>query len=93
MLGFGIIKQWQSKSLSFFCFQWQRCALISVVTISSETAELENVIITDLTGKIIKQKTLNGVENNLDISDLSSGAYFFTVKGNSISETIKVMKN
>ncbi|WP_282786461.1 T9SS type A sorting domain-containing protein [Flavobacterium croceum] len=66
---------------------------ISSVTISSETAELENVIITDLTGKIIKQKTLNGVENNLDISDLSSGAYFFTVKGNSISETIKVMKN
>ena len=38
-------------------------------------------------------KALNGIENTVDISNLSTGAYFFEVSANSKKEVIKILKN
>ena len=41
---------------------------------------MQNIVITDLSGKIIFQKTINTQFKRIDISDLSKGNYFITVK-------------
>ncbi|MCX6172203.1 MAG: T9SS type A sorting domain-containing protein, partial [Flavobacterium sp.] len=52
-----------------------------------------NLSVTDLTGKILMTKSLNGIENTVDISNLSSGAYFFELSSNTKKEVIKILKN
>ncbi len=52
-----------------------------------------NLSVTDLTGKILMTKSLNGIENTVDISNLSSGAYFFELSSNTKKEVVKILKN
>lgn len=65
----------------------------SIVTISNPAVETANLSVTDLTGKVVMTKALNGIENTVDVSALSSGAYFFEIKANDKKEVIKILKN
>jgi len=65
----------------------------STVTISTPEVDSANLSVTDLSGKIVMTKALNGIENTVDISNLSTGAYFFEVSANSKKEVIKILKN
>ena len=38
-------------------------------------------------------KSLNGLENTINISTLSSGAYFFELSANNKKEVVKILKN
>jgi len=38
-------------------------------------------------------KSLNGIENTVDVSSLSSGAYFFELTSDNKREVVKVLKN
>ncbi|MES2748523.1 MAG: T9SS type A sorting domain-containing protein [Bacteroidota bacterium] len=63
------------------------------VTISVTDIESYKLSVTDLSGKVIMVKSLSGIENTLDISSLSSGAYFFTLNADNKTETVKIIKN
>ncbi len=65
----------------------------NTVNISVDNVESYNLSVTDLTGKVVMQKSFSGMENSLDISALSSGAYFFTLNADNKSETVKIIKN
>ena len=65
----------------------------STVTISASNVDSYNLSVTDLTGKIVMTKSLNGIENTLDISTLSTGAYFFNLSSDNKKEVIKILKN
>jgi len=62
------------------------------VTISSKQGDAYSLKVTDITGKTMLTKEYSSVENNVDISNLASGLYFFEFKSGSKSETIKIMK-
>lgn len=66
----------------------------SVITIAA-AANLDSYLltVTDVTGKTIMTKTLNGIESTLDISSLSSGAYFFELRSDNTKEVVKILKN
>jgi hypothetical protein len=49
--------------------------------------------VTDITGKVVMTKSLNGIENTLDISSLSTGAYFFELSSDNIKDVVKILKN
>ncbi|QBZ97136.1 T9SS type A sorting domain-containing protein [Flavobacterium sangjuense] len=66
---------------------------ISTVTIAAENADSYNLSVTDVTGKIVMTKSLNGIENTLDISSLSTGAYFFELSSDNTKDVIKILKN
>jgi Secretion system C-terminal sorting domain len=59
------------------------------------TAELDSydLSVTDLTGKVVLQQSLSGIENSVDVSSLSSGVYLFNINSDNKKETIKVIKN
>lgn len=63
------------------------------VTIATTGVESYKLSVTDLTGKVVMEKSLNGIENTLDVSVLSSGAYFFTLNSGDKKETVKIIKN
>lgn len=63
------------------------------VTISSEEINSYDLNVTDLTGKIVLQQSLSGVENSVDVSSLSSGVYLFNINSDSKKETFKIIKN
>jgi hypothetical protein len=65
----------------------------SVVTISTPEVESTNLSVTDLSGKVVMTRSLNGIENTVDISTLSSGAYFFELSSDSKKEVVKILKN
>ena len=65
----------------------------SVVSISSAAIDSYKLTVADLTGKVLVEKSLSGIENSLDISSFSKGIYFFTLNSDKKSETIKVIKN
>ncbi len=65
----------------------------SIVTISATDVDSYKLNVTDLTGKTVMTKTLNGMENNLDISALSTGAYFFELSSDNKREVVKILKN
>ena len=65
----------------------------SVVTISTPDVDSANLSVTDISGKVVMTKSLNGIENTVDISNLSSGAYFFEVSSASKKEVVKILKN
>jgi photosystem II stability/assembly factor-like uncharacterized protein len=49
----------------------------STVTISTADVDSYDLSVTDLSGKVVMAKSLNGIENTLDISALATGAYLF----------------
>lgn len=65
----------------------------SIVTISVADVDSYNLSVTDLTGKIVMTKSLNGIENTLDISNLATGAYFFNLSAGDKNEVVKILKN
>ncbi len=65
----------------------------NTITISVIDIESYQLSVTDLTGKTVLTKSLNGIENTLDVSSLSSGAYFFTLNSGDKKETVKIIKN
>lgn len=65
----------------------------STVTISAADIDTYKLSVTDLSGKTVMSKTLNGMENNLDISGLSTGAYFFELSSGNKKEVVKILKN
>lgn len=65
----------------------------SVVTISTPDVESSKVSVTDISGKVVMTRSLNGIENTVDISSLSTGAYFFEISANSKKEVVKIIKN
>ena len=65
----------------------------STITISAVDADSFKLSVTDLSGKVVMTKSLNGIENTLDISSLSTGAYFFELTSDNKKEVIKILKN
>lgn len=65
----------------------------STVSISKANVDAYQLAVTDLTGKVVMTKSLNGIENTIDISTLSSGAYFFELSTDNKKEVIKILKN
>ena len=65
----------------------------SNVTISSTDIDGYELSVTDLSGKVVMTKSLNGIENTVDVSALSSGAYFFTLSSDNKKEVVKILKN
>ncbi len=65
----------------------------SVVTISTPEVESSKLSVTDLSGKVVMTKSLNGIENTVDISALATGAYFFELSSDSKKEVVKILKN
>lgn len=65
----------------------------SNVTISATDIDGYQLSVTDLSGKVVMAKSFTGIENNVDVSALSSGAYFFTLSSDNKKETIKILKN
>jgi hypothetical protein len=65
----------------------------SIVTISAANSDSYKLSVTDITGKVVMTKSLNGIENTLDISSLSTGAYFFELSSDNIKDVVKILKN
>ncbi len=65
----------------------------TLVSISSTLVDSYKLKVVDLTGKLIMEKELNGIQNTVDVSSLTSGMYFFTFTSEAKSETIKIIKN
>jgi hypothetical protein len=65
----------------------------SIVTISAANVDTYKLSVTDITGKVVMTKSLNGIENTLDISSLSTGAYFFELSSDNIKDVVKILKN
>ena len=66
---------------------------VSTVTISTTDSEDYKLSVADITGKIVMTKSLNGIENNLDVAALSKGIYFFELTSNQSTEVVKILKN
>ena len=65
----------------------------NIVTISSEKIDSFNLKVTDISGKVVLEKAITGLENTIDVTSLPSGAYFFTLNSDNKTETVKVIKN
>jgi photosystem II stability/assembly factor-like uncharacterized protein len=65
----------------------------SIVTVSVADVDTYRLSVTDLSGKVVMTKSLNGIENTLDISALATGAYFFELNANNKKEVVKILKN
>ncbi len=63
----------------------------SFITINSKNQPIENVKISDISGKqIIDLKNLNTETKNIDISYLSKGIYFITINNQVVKKLIKI---
>ena len=61
---------------------------------NSENIKVSNIKITDLNGRVVKQKNFDNVSNiNLNVSDLSSGVYMININTNEGSTVKKIIKN
>lgn len=65
----------------------------SMVTISAADVDSYKLSVTDISGKVVMTKSLNGIENTVDVSSLSSGAYFFELASDNKREVVKILKN
>lgn len=55
---------------------------------------MENVVITDLNGRVVKQQNLGGVASSeINVADLTSGMYLITISSAEGKGTSKFMKN
>lgn len=61
----------------------------AIFILENESTPIESVIVTDFSGKVVIEKTINGKKSELDLSNFSKGLYFAKVK---VGETIKVVK-
>jgi photosystem II stability/assembly factor-like uncharacterized protein len=63
------------------------------VTISSKEVDSFQLTVTDITGKVLLNNSFTGVENSIDTSNFMDGIYFFTMRSDSKTQTIKIVKN
>lgn len=65
----------------------------SFVTISGkDNSQIDSVVITDISGKMVQTKTINMVTAKIDLSDLSNGIYFAKVKSGNNLSVVKIIK-
>ncbi len=65
-----------------------------IISISSDDVVFENISLTDINGRIVKETATNSVTNyNLNISDLNSGIYFMKIKTAEGILDKKIIKN
>lgn len=67
----------------------------NVLNISGNAGlSMENVVITDLNGRVVKQQNLGGVSaSEINVADLTSGMYLITISSAEGQGTSKFMKN
>lgn len=65
----------------------------NVINVTTNNIDSYKLRVTDITGKVVLEKALNGIQNSIDISALSNGAYFFTFNSDNKIETAKIIKN
>lgn len=65
----------------------------STLNISSREFDTYKVSVLDVTGKVMSNNNYSGLENHVDISNLSNGIYFLTVNSGDKTQTIKFIKN
>ncbi len=65
----------------------------SIVTIANPDVDSAKLSVTDLSGKVVMTKALNGIENTVDIATLAAGVYFFEISANNNKEVVKILKN
>lgn len=63
-----------------------------VINISNVTDAIENVTITDMNGRVVKQVAMGVNEGQINISDLSQGVYILNATSNGKSVTEKIVK-
>ncbi len=63
-----------------------------VINISNATDAIENVTITDMNGRVVKQVVMGVNEGQINISDLSQGVYILNATSNGKSVTEKIVK-
>jgi hypothetical protein len=62
---------------------------VLVKVYGSENGE---VVISDISGKIVLQTTMNGSESEVNLSKMAAGVYFIKYRGGNFSKTIKITK-
>ena len=62
------------------------------VTIKSEQSSLESIEIFDINGKMVKQENVIGQEKEMNISELTSGAYIIRIKTEKGIESVRILK-
>ena len=66
----------------------------NVINLNSSSALINNVVLTDLNGRIVKTLALGGVaQSKINMADLTTGVYFLKVSSNLGTGTTKVVKN
>lgn len=63
-----------------------------VINITNSVDTIENVTITDMNGRVVKNVTLGANEGQINISDLSQGVYILNAASNGKSFTQKIVK-
>ena len=63
------------------------------VSITAESADAFNLKVTDLSGKVMMNNELSGIDNTIDVSNYAAGIYLFEIKAGNRTDTIKVVKN
>lgn len=86
----GSLSNQKFESINFTVYPNPSHSTISIKTTLDQDYKVKVI---DMTGKIMLQKNLSGLENNLDISGFSTGVYFFTFISGDTAETLKIMKN
>lgn len=65
-----------------------------IISINSDNVAFENISLTDINGRVIKEATTKSVMNyNFNISDLNSGIYFLKIKTSEGILDKKIIKN
>jgi hypothetical protein len=65
----------------------------NIINISNTlNAVVDNVILTDLNGRVVKSQKINATEGQVNISDLATGIYMMNVTTNQGSVTKKIVK-
>jgi len=63
-----------------------------VINVANSADTIENVTITDMNGRVVKQVALGVNEGQINISDLSQGVYILNATSNGKSVTEKIVK-
>jgi len=63
------------------------------VSITAESADTFSLKVTDLSGKVMINNELSGIDNTIDVSNYAAGIYLFEIKAGNRTDTIKVVKN
>lgn len=65
----------------------------NIINISNSlNAVVENVVLTDLNGRVVKRQNIDAAEGQVNISDLATGIYMMNVTTNQGTATKKVIK-